>query len=131
MPASLFTAENIVALLRAAADSDGTCTDVCAIASEFGGCEVSPSVLGGWLRKGRRRAERGMGEDAYAEFAREFESRLPSRRDVRNRGKGHAAASLRLALSEMETKCDCGRPKDRGLTACPLCMSLDGHRPSG
>ena len=82
MPASLFTAENIAALVRAASDSDGTHADVCAIASEFGGCEVSPSVLGGWLRQGRRLAESGMGDHPYAEFAREFESRLPDRRDV-------------------------------------------------
>ena len=129
MPASLFTTANIVALFRAAADSNGTLAHVCAIAAEYGDCEVSPAVLSGWLRKGRRFGDRGMDDHPYAVFAREFLSRLPDRHAVRMRGSDAASASLRLAISEIETQCECGRPKDRGLSACTLCTSMDGEVP--
>ena len=130
MPASLFTAENIVALMRAAPDSDGTYADVCKIALEFSGCDVSPSVLGCWVRKGRSLADAGIVEHPYAQFAREFVPRLPAKGSGRDRGRAAAAASLQQALSDLETRCDCGRPKDRDMPACTLCTSLDGELPA-
>lgn len=131
MPATLFTATNLSALLRAASDSsDGTLADVCAIASEYGGCDVSPSVLSGWLRKGRRLAEAGMDDAPYAVFATEFDLRLPERDASRRRLTGALTASIRQALADVDSVCDCGRPKDRGMGACSLCLAMDGRSPT-
>ena len=86
-----------MALLRAAPHSAGTYVDACKVALESSGCDVSPSVLGCWVRKGQRLADAGMVDHPYAQFARELVPRLQAKGSGRDRGRAAAAYSRSLS----------------------------------
>ena len=63
-----FTAENIVGVLRALPQTDGTYAEVVEQATEYG-ATISKAVLGKWMANGHRDSERGNRQTAYARFA--------------------------------------------------------------
>lgn len=125
MPATLFTTRNIVGLLQAAPDSDGSLADVCRIGCAAHGCDVAPALLSAWLRKGAEWTARGRLDHPYAIFRAEFEKRLPSRDAERGRNARQLQQEMGQALSLLSATCDCGRPKHRADPACTLCLALD------
>ena len=65
----LFTAENIVAVLRAIPESDGTYRDVARKAEQYGG-NVQYHTISNWASYGRTDVEAGQPSTAYARFTK-------------------------------------------------------------
>ena len=63
----LFTAENIVALIRAIPESDGTYRDIARKAEQYGG-NVQYHTIAGWISHGR--ADVAAGQPSTANYAR-------------------------------------------------------------
>ena len=72
---SQFTADNIVGILRAVLESDGTFADVSQKA-EVHGVSVSPFTIGCWVMRGREDIRRHETRSAHSRFAREYDARL-------------------------------------------------------
>ena len=67
-----FTAENIVAVLRAVPQTDGTYAEVVKHAREHE-ADVSKDLLGKWVSTGRRNLKAGRRETAFARFADHYD----------------------------------------------------------
>ncbi len=67
-----FTAENLVAILRALPKTDGTYRAVVAKAREHGG-DVPEAELARWIAEGTADIRAGNDETAYARFTRKFD----------------------------------------------------------
>ena len=65
----LFTAENIVAVIRAIPESDGTYRDVARKAEQYGG-NVQYHTISNWASHGRADVEAGQPSTAYARFTK-------------------------------------------------------------
>ena len=65
----LFTAENIVAVIRAIPESDGTYRDIARKAEQYGGY-VHYHTIAGWLSQGRADVAAGQPSTAYARFTK-------------------------------------------------------------
>ena len=65
----LFTAENIVAVIRAIPESDGTYRDVARKADQYGG-NVQYRTIAGWLSHGRADVAASQPSTAYARFTK-------------------------------------------------------------
>ena len=68
-----FTADHIVAVLRALPDTDGTYAQVIARATEHG-AQLSATTLGKWLTTGRADIEAGNVHTAYGRFSLRYDS---------------------------------------------------------
>ena len=68
----LFTAENIVAVLRAIPESDGTYRDVARKAEQYGGY-VQYHTISNWASHGRADVEAGKASTAYARFTKMYQ----------------------------------------------------------
>ena len=73
----LFTAENIVAVMRAIPESDGTYRDVARKTEQYGG-NVHYHTISNWASHGRADIEAGQPSIAYARFTKRYKE--PSRR---------------------------------------------------
>ena len=69
-----FRAENLVAILRAVPQTDGTCSEVASKAHEYGST-VLGSTLDEWIREGREDLIAGDTETAFARFVTAFDER--------------------------------------------------------
>ena len=67
----LFTAENIVAVLRAIPESDGTYRDVARKAQQYGG-NFHYHTISNWVRHGQDDMEAGQPSTAYARFTKRY-----------------------------------------------------------
>ncbi len=74
-----FTAENLVAILRAVPQTDGTYRAVVAKAREHGS-DVPEAELTRWIAEGNADIRAGNDETAYARFTRKFEELKRDRR---------------------------------------------------
>ena len=68
----LFTAENIVAVIRAIPESDGTYRDVARKAEQYGG-NFHHQTIANWIRHGRADLEAGQPSTAYARFTKRYQ----------------------------------------------------------
>ena len=69
-----FRAANLVAILRAVPQTDGTCSAVASKAQEYGST-VLASTLDEWIQEGREDLIAGDTETAFARFATAFDDR--------------------------------------------------------
>ena len=67
----LFTAENIVAVIRAIPESDGTYRDVARKAQQYGGT-VHYHTISNWVSHGRADVVAGQPSTAYARFTKRY-----------------------------------------------------------
>ena len=72
---SQFTADNIVGILRAVPESDGSFKDV-SDKAEGHGVSLSPFTIGCWVTWGREDVRRHETRTAHAGFARAYDARL-------------------------------------------------------
>ena len=70
-----FTADNIVGILRAVPESDGSFKDVSEKA-EAHGLSLSPFTIGCWVMRGREDLRRLKVTTAHARFAKEYDKRV-------------------------------------------------------
>ena len=68
-----FTTDNLVAILRALPDTNGTYAQVIARATENGAL-LSRTTLGKWIVAGRADIEAGRSQTAYARFTKRYDS---------------------------------------------------------
>ena len=106
----LFTAENIVAVIRAIPESDGTYRDVARKAEQYGG-NFQYHTISNWVSHGRADVEAGQPSTAYARFTN------------RNR-------EFDRALEILERTCECGNdkmllPDGKLASTCQECQDLD------
>ena len=73
-----FTADNIIGILRAVPESDGSLKDVSEKA-EVHGVSLSPFTIGCWVMQGREDIRRHEVTTAHARFAREYDERVGRR----------------------------------------------------
>ena len=69
-----FRAPNLVAILRAVPQTDGTCSAVVTKAREYGST-VTESTLDEWIQEGREDLMAGDTETAFARFATAYDER--------------------------------------------------------
>ena len=82
----LFTTENIVAVIRAIPESDGTYRDIARKAEQYGGY-VHYHTIAGWLSHGRADVAAGQPSTAYARFTKLYKAILclcPGRAEATN-----------------------------------------------
>ena len=124
----LFTAENIVAAIRAIPESDGTYRDVARKAEQYGG-NFHYHTIAGWLSHGRADVEASQPSTAYARFTKRYQDLVAQHcgpDNNRNREFDHA-------LEILERTCECGNDKmllpDGNLgNTCQDCQDLDARQ---
>ena len=108
----LFTAENIVAVLRAIPESDGTYRDIARKAEQYGG-NFHYHTIAGWVSHGRADVVAGQPSTAYARFTKRYRE-------------------FDRALEILERTCECSNDKillpDGRLGN--TCQDLDGRQRS-
>ena len=120
-----FTADHIVAVLRALPETDGTYAQVIARATEHD-AQLSATTLGKWVTTGRADIEAANAHTAYARFFQRYDSIMAehcSPDSNRNR-------QLDRAFEILERTCECGNDKtiapDGALAVtCRECQDLD------
>lgn len=124
-----FTAENIVAIITAIPETNGTYEAVAEEANRLG-ANIAPNTIANWVATGNADIRAKKTSTAYARFAKRY-AELTSRHcnpdDNRNR-------ELDRALNTLGNQCECGKPKGKlpnGRTApvCNQCADLDQNRP--
>ena len=68
-----FTADNIVSILRALPETNGTYAQVIARAAEHG-AQLSATTIGKWVTTGRADSQAGNAHTAYARFSQRYDS---------------------------------------------------------
>lgn len=122
-----FTADHIVAVLRALPDTGGTYAQVIPRATEHG-AQLSATTLGKWLTTGRADIEAGNVHTAYGRFSLRYDSIMAEHCSPdANRNR-----QLNRAFEILERTCECGNDKaiapDRALAdTCHQCQDRD-HR---
>ena len=102
----LFTAENIVAILRAIPESDGSYRDVARKAEQYGST-VHYHTISNWVRHGRTDLEAGQPSTAYARFTKRYQDLINEHcRPDTNRNR-----EFDRGLEILERTCECGNDK--------------------
>ena len=120
-----FTTDNIVAVLRALPETDGTYAHVVAHATEHG-AQLSANTLGKWVTTGRADIQAGNAHTAYARFSQRYDSIMAEHCSPdANRNR-----QLDRAFEILERTCECGNDKalapDGSLAdTCRECQDLD------
>ena len=121
-----FTAENIVAVLRALPETDGTYGEVINRGREYG-ADVSQHTLGKLVSTGRTDLKAGKRQTAFARFAQRYDQLMEEHcNSDANRNR-----ELDRGLEILERTCDCGNEKtvmSDGKLAdqCRECQDIDG-----
>ena len=124
-----FTAENIVSVLRALPETDGTYAEVAKRAREYGAA-VSKDTLGKWVSTGRRDLKAGKRATAFARFAQLFDKiKAEECSPEINR-----ISEYERALQILEKICGCGHEKmvlpDGSLAdSCRRCQEIEEQEP--
>ena len=121
----LFTAENIVAVLRAIPESDGTYRDVARKAEQYGGNFQYPTISN-WLSHGRADVAAGQPSTAYARFTKLYRELL----DEHCRPDTNRNREFDRGLEILKRTCECGNdkmlmPDGRLGSTCQECQDLD------
>ena len=125
----LFTAKNIIAIMNAIPETNGTYDAIAKRAAELG-AQVAPNTIANWVTAGNADIRDRKHNTAYARFAKRFADLIGKHcapDDNRNR-------ELDRAFNELGNRCECGNPKatlPNGRTAskCSECAELDQQRP--
>ena len=121
----LFTAENIVAVLRAIPESDGTYRDVARKAEQYGS-KVQYHTISNWASHGRADVEAGKASTAYARFTKLYRDLIAEHcQPDNNRNR-----ELDQALEILKRTCECGNdkvlmPDGKLSSTCQECQDLD------
>ena len=124
----LFTAENIVAVIKAIPESDGTYRDVARKAEQYGGT-VQYHTISNWISHGRADVEAGHPSTAYARFTKLYRELVGEHcKPDNNRNR-----ELDRALEILKRTCECGNHKvlmsDGKLSStCQYCQDLDARQ---
>ena len=121
----LFTTENIVAVIRAIPESDGTYRDVARKADQYGG-NVHYHTIAGWLSHGRADVAASQPSSAYARFTKLYQDLIDEHCGLDNK----RYREFDRALEILERTCECGNDKmllpDGKLgSTCQECQDLD------
>ena len=121
----LFTAENIVAAIRAIPDSDGTYRDVASKAAQYGG-NFRHHTLSNWVKYGRADVAAGQPSTAYARFTKQYQALV----DEHCRPDSNRSREFDRALEILKGTCECGNdkmlmPDGRLGSTCQECQDLD------
>ena len=102
----LFTAENIVAAIRAIPESDGTYRDVARKAEQYGGnCHYH--TISNWVSHGRADVQAGQPSTAYARFTKRYKELVDEHCGPDN----NRNREFDRALEILERTCECGNDK--------------------
>ena len=121
----LFTAENIVAAIRAIPESDGTYRDVARKAEQYGGY-FRHHTLSNWASHGRADIEAGQPSTAYARFTKLYQELIAEHCGPdTNRNR-----EFDRALEILKRTCECGNdkvlmPDGKLSSTCQECQDLD------
>ena len=120
-----FNIRNIVAVLRAVPESDGTYADVARIAQDYDG-DVHSRTIANWVQAGNADIRNGKNATAYARFTKLYKDRLKEQ----GGREANRTRELDRALEILERTCECGNPKmlmaDGSLAdQCQVCQELD------
>ena len=121
----LFTAENIVAVIRAIPESDGTYRDIARKAEQYGG-NFQYHTISNWVSHGRADMEAGQPSTAYARFTKRYRDLIADHCGPdTNRNR-----EFDRALEILERTCECSNDKmllpDGKLgNTCQECQDLD------
>ena len=126
----LFTAENIVAVIRAIPESDGTYRDVARKAQQYGG-NFHYHTISNWVSHGRADMEAGQPSTAYARFTKRYQDLI----DEHCGPDTNRNRELDRAFEILERTCKCGNGemllRDGTLAnTCRNCQGLDDQGPS-
>ena len=121
----LFTAENIVAILRAISVSDGTYRDGASKAEQYGG-NFQYHTISNWISHGRADVAAGQPSTAYARFTKRYRELV----DEHCRPDNNRNRELDQALEILKRTCECGNDKvlmtdGRLSSTCQECQDLD------
>ena len=124
----LFTAENIVAVLRAIPESDGTYRDVARKAEQYGG-NFHHHTISNWVSHGRADVEAGQPSTAYARFTKLYKDLI----DQHCGPDTNRSREFDRALEILERTCECSNDKmllpDGKLgNTCQECQDLDARQ---
>ena len=123
----LFTAENIVAVIRAIPESDGTYRDVARKAEQYGG-NVQYHTISNWASHGRADLEAGQPSTAYARFTKLYKELV----DEHCKPDNNRNRELDQALEILKRTCECGNdkmllPDGKLADQCQECQEIDGQ----
>ena len=124
----MFTAENIVAILRAIPGSDGSYRDVACKAQQYGG-NFQYHTISNWISHGRADIEAGQPSTAYAGFTKRYQEMVAEHCGPdTNRNR-----EFDRALEILERTCECSNdkmllPDGRLGNTCQGCQDLDGRQ---
>ena len=121
----LFTAENIVAVIRAIPESDGTYRDVARKAEQHGG-NVQYHTISNWISHGRADVAAGQPSTAYARFTKRHQDLI----DEHCKPDNKRYREFDRALEILERTCECGNdkmllPEGKLGSTCQECQDLD------
>ena len=121
----LFTAENIVAAMRAIPESDGTYRDVASKAEQYGDY-FHHHTLSNWVKHGQADLEAGQPSTAYARFTKQYRELAAEHCGPDN----NRNREFDRALEILERTCECSNDKlllpDGKLgSTCQECQDLD------
>ena len=120
-----FNVQNLVAVLRAIPESNGTYADVARIAQGHGG-DVRSHTIANWVQAGKADMRNGNNTTAYARFTRTYRELI----DEHCGSEINRTRELDRALEIIARTCECGNEKvvlADGTVAeqCRLCYELD------
>ena len=101
-----FTAENIVGVLRALPETDGTYAEVVEHAREYG-VTISKTVLGKWVAEGHRDLRAGRRQRAFGRFATMYDQI----KEEHCTAEANRTREFDRAMQILERTCDCGNDK--------------------
>ena len=124
----LFTAENIVAVIRAIPESDGTYRDVARKAEQHGG-NVQYHTISNWISHGRADVAAGQPSTAYTRFTKLYREMV----DEHCKPDTNRNREFDRALEILEQTCECSNDKvllpDGKLgSTCQECQDLDARQ---
>ena len=101
-----FTTDNIVAILRALPETDGTYIQVVALATEKG-AQLSTNTIGKWITNGRADIQAGKSQTAYGRFSQRYDSIMAEHCSP----DANRSRELDRAFDILERTCECGTEK--------------------
>ena len=101
-----FTAETIVAILRALPDTNGTYAEIISRATAQG-AQLSATTLGKWVRVGRADIEAGLSQTAFARFTKRYDAMIEEHCSP----DANRQRQLDRAFDILERTCECGNDK--------------------
>ena len=127
----LFTAENIVAAIRAIPENDGTYRDVARKAEQYGG-NFHHHTISNWVSHGRADMKAGQPSTAYARFTKRYQDPIAEHCGLDGRPNNRNREFDR-AIEILERTCECSNykmllPDGKLGNTCQECQDLDGRQ---